>query len=137
MRRDLLRVTFPADSMPPCNAPSVAVSGTCPPATTGPGCTTTTNLPAGTTYASVCMSASTQCAATTTTVTYTINQTNATCFTAGTCPGTRRFLGAQAQTAAGACVAGTISATGNSVSFVLPAGQTWANFTVVIGCSCT
>jgi hypothetical protein len=131
------RVTFPADNTPPCNAPSVAVAGDCPTGTTGAGCTTTTNLNAGTTYGAVCMSSSTQCAATTTTVTYTLNQTNATCFTAGTCAPTRRFLGARAQTAAGGCINGTISATGNSVTFTLPAGQSWANFTFVIGCSCT
>lgn len=131
------RVTFPADDMGSCNANSVGGVGACPTGTSGPGCTTTTSLPAGTSYGAVCMSASTFCSSTTGGVIFNLNQTSATCFTAGTCAPTRRFLAGRAQTAAGGCITGVINATGSSVTFTLPLGNTWVNFTVVIGCACT
>lgn len=52
----------------------------------------------------------------------------------GTCNAPRRFLAAQANTRT-ACVAGSINATGSSVTFIFPGG-TWQHFQFIVGCSC-
>ena len=129
------RVTFPADNNGACNAPSVAVTGACPTGTVGPGCTTTTDLPAGTSYASACITAPGFCANTTNfTGPFTLN-TSGTCI-AG-CNPNRQFLAARALTNTGNCVLpNTANSSPTQIVWFRPANETWVNFTFVIGCAC-
>jgi hypothetical protein len=136
-----VQIQFPVDNTGACNTNSVAFGATCTP--TSPTCTSTTTIGAGVAYGAVCMNPTTQCGSTTNPVTFALNTTSATCFTttAASCPAQRQFLAAQAGTllatgAPGPCVAGVIAG-GTSVSFTLPAGNTWAFFKFLIGCSCT
>lgn len=132
------RVTFPSDNAGNCTNPSVAVAGVCPTGTVGANCATTTDLPAGTSYSSVCITPPGFCASTSNIFTFTLDANSPTCFTAGTCPNARRFLAARAQfTPSNACQNATINAAGTTAQFAgRPEGQSWLNFTFVIGCGC-
>jgi hypothetical protein len=146
------RVTFPADSGGACDLPSVTVAtaGICAPTTTGPGCLTPTDLPAGTTYGAACIVPPGFCATTSNRVAYALNQAAA-CFSGGNCAPNRRYLAGRAQLMGGSpsprCVDAAIDVPANPSLFI-PAppnavftgrvgAETWVNFTLVIGCSCS
>jgi hypothetical protein len=132
------RAQFPAETGL-CNGPSVAVSGPCN--TTSANCSSTVNIGAGTTYGALCITppAGANTCTATSSPTFTLNTTSATCFTStqGSCAAPRRFLAAGAATVAGVCVNGTINGTGTTVTFTLPAGAQWASFQFLIGCGCS
>jgi hypothetical protein len=131
------RVTFPADNGGNCDLPSVAVAGACPTGTTGPGCSTTTDLPAGTTYSGACITPPSFCGTTTNfTGPFTLNAAAACALTA--CAPNRQFLAARALTNTGNCVLPNPTFSSPTViTWFRPANETWVNFTFVIGCSCT
>ena len=105
-------------------------------------CGSTTSISAGFTIASLCLS-STDCRAATAAVTFTLNTTSTTCFTATqtTCVAPRRILAAQAKSATGpgvpTCNTGTISATGTTATFTKAAGTSWVWFQLLVGCGCS
>jgi hypothetical protein len=137
-----VRVQFPPNVGIVCNATSQAVGATC--TTTSPSCTTTTNLGAGFTYASVCITPPLGgCGPEDPGPVFSLNATSTTCFTAtgASCSAPRQFLAAQAGTVDVAgnpgCVTAFITPTGTQVQFSLPSGSSWTFFQFLIGCSCS
>jgi hypothetical protein len=124
---------------PVCDSTSQTVSAACAP--TSPNCTSTTNLGAGFTLGSVCISGI-DCGALGVPV-FNLDTAGTTCFTAtgASCSAPRQFLAAQAGLvdAAGnpSCIAGTVGAGGAQVVFGQPPGTTYTFFQLLIGCSCS
>jgi hypothetical protein len=131
------RVTFPPDDTGPnfCDAPSVAVSGTCPAGTVA-GCSTPTNLAPGTSYSAACITPPSFCGVTTNFTGPFVLNTSTACIAGCNTP--RQFLAAGALTSTGNCVAPNPSfSTSTSITWFRPEGQNWASFTFVIGCVCS
>jgi hypothetical protein len=131
------RVTFPADSGGNCDLPSVDVTtaGSCATGTVGAGCDTTTNVAAGTSYANACITPPSFCATTTNFTGPFVLNTSTACIPG--CNTGRQFLAARAVTNTGNCVLPNPTfSSPTQITWFRPDGQTWVNFTFVIGCGC-
>jgi hypothetical protein len=130
---------------PNCNTTSQTVgTGTqapCPNLSSS-NCASTTSISAGFTPANLCLS-SAACQVGTATVTFTLNTTSTTCFTATqtTCVPTRRILAGQGKTVTGpgvpGCVTGSIDATGTTLTLTKAGGTSWVWFQLLVGCACS